>query len=475
MYTATKIFLFILFALTSPYLYSQQKALPNVIYIMADDLGIGDLGCYGQKFIKTPAIDQLAKEGVRFAQHYVGAPVCGPSRASLITGKHTGHANVRGNALTPKSQGEEFDKPLAKGEITIGEIMKQKNYATACIGKWGMGGPNSEGSPNKQGFDYFFGFLNQASAHKHFPEFLFENDRRVSLHKKVYSQDIFEEKVLDFIDKNAQQPFFIYFVPTLPHAELIVPDSNTNAYNGMFPEKPFIGDPTGVGWASQPKPVATYAAMVARLDKSVERILALLKEKGIDKNTIVIFTSDNGVHDRSNYNPDIMDSNGPFKGIKRDMYEGGIRTPYIVRWPQKIKPGTASYHVSAFYDFLPTLCDLIGVKVPGNSDGISFLPTLTGEGIQKKHDFLYWELHEFGGLQAVLKDNWKLIRFNADKKEYRYELYNISQDPGEQLNVVAQYPDKVKSLIQLMDRAHIKNKRYPFGYEDKKNDLFSSK
>jgi arylsulfatase A-like enzyme len=468
MNTGSKIVLLIFFTAVSSALYSQQRSLPNVIYIMADDLGIGDLGCYGQKFIKTPAIDQLAKDGVRFAQHYVGAPVCGPSRASLITGKHTGHANVRGNALTPKTDGEEFDKPLAKGEITIGEVMKQKGYATACIGKWGMGGPKSEGSPNNQGFDYFFGFLNQASAHKHYPEFLFENDEKINVNMKVYSEDIFEEKALAFIEKNAQKPFFLYLVPTLPHAELIVPGNDTRPYDGLFPEKPFIGDPTGVGWVSQPKPIATYAAMVARLDKTVERIMVLLKEKNIEKNTVVIFTSDNGVHDRSNYNPDIMDSNGPFKGIKRDMYEGGIRTPFIVKWPERIKPGTASYHVSAFYDFLPTLCQLVGVEVPPDSDGISFLPSLTGEGVQKKHDFLYWELHEYGGLQAVLKDNWKLIRFNVDKKEYRYELYNISSDPGEQMNVAAQYPERVKNLIVLIDKAHQPNERYPFGYEAKK-------
>jgi arylsulfatase A-like enzyme len=463
-----KILLFFWFCFLAVTSYCQPKKLPNVIYIMADDLGIGDLGCYGQKYIKTPAIDQLAKEGIRFAQHYVGAPVCGPSRASLITGKHTGNANVRGNALTPKSEGEEFDKPLAKDEITIAEIMKQKGYATACVGKWGLGGPTSEGSPNSQGFDYFYGYLNQASAHKHYPAVLFENSEKIVLNKKSYSHDLFEEKVLDFIDRNAQQPFFLYFVPTLPHAELVVPDNDVKDYDGLFPEKPFAGDPAGIGWVSQPKPIATYAAMVARLDKSVEKILDLLKKKKIDKNTLIIFTSDNGVHDRSGYNPDFLDSNGPFRGIKRDMYEGGIRTPYVARWPEKIRPGTATYHVSAFYDLLPTLCDLIGVKVPSGSDGLSFLPSLTGEGVQKKHDFLYWELHEFGGLQAVLKDNWKLIRFNVDKQDFRYELYNISADPGEQMNVAPQYPEHVKNLSRLMDKAHTPNERYPFGYEVKK-------
>jgi len=467
--------LLLLFQLSLLNLYSQKQRLPNVIFIMADDLGIGDLGCYGQKYIKTPAIDLLAKEGVRFAQHYAGAPVCGPSRCALITGKHTGRANVRGNALTPKSDGEEFDKPLASEEITIAEIMKQKGYATACIGKWGLGGPGSEGSPNRQGFDYFFGFLNQASAHKHYPDVLFENTEKVGYYKKVYSQDLFEEKALDFINRNSEQPFFLYFVPTLPHAELVVPGNDVKEYGGMFPEKPFVGDPNGVGWVSQPRPIATYAAMVARLDKSVQKILDLLKRKNIDTNTLVIFTSDNGVHDRSGYNPDVMDSNGPFRGIKRDMYEGGIRTPFIARWPEKIKPGTASFHVSAFYDLLPTLCDLAGASVPKGTDGISFLPGLTGKGAQKKHDYLYWELHEYGGLQAVLKENWKLIRFNVDKKAFRYELYNISGDPGEQMNVAAQYPERVRNLVTLMDNAHTPNNRYPFGYEAKTFELTSSK
>jgi arylsulfatase A-like enzyme len=446
-------------------LFGQQERLPNVIYIMADDLGIGDLGCYGQKFIKTPAMDRLAREGILFTQHYVGCPVSGPSRCSVVTGKHTGHGNVRGNALTPVSQGELFDLPLAKDEITIAEIVKQKGYATGCVGKWGLGGPESEGSPNRQGFDYFFGFLNQASAHRHYAEFMFENNQRVMLDKKVYANDIFEEKALSFISNNSGKPFLLYFIPTIPHADLKVPNDDIGEYEGMFCEKPYLEDPSGRGFQSQAKPIGTYAAMVSRLDKSVQKILDILKEKNIDQNTIIIFTSDNGVHDRAGYNPDVMDSNGPFRGIKRDMYDGGIRTPYLVRWPEKIKPGTTSYHVSAFYDFLPTLCDLVGVKVPEGCDGISFLPTLTGNGTQKEHDFLYWEIHENGGLQAVLKDNWKLIRFNVDKKDYRYELYNLTHDPGEQRKVALQYPDKVKAMSQLLDQSHTKNPRYPFAYE----------
>lgn len=446
-------------------LKAQSKKLPNVIFIMADDLGIGDLGCYGQKYIKTPNIDALAKQGIRFSQHYAGAPVCGPSRSSLITGQHTGHTAIRGNILESTKDGDLFDAPLPKDKITLAEVMKQRNYATACIGKWGLGGPNSEGSPNKQGFDYFFGFLNQVDAHRYYPEFMYENAEKLIYNKKIYSHDAMEQKALDFIDKNQKKPFFLYFVPTIPHADLKVPDDNVGIYEDLFPEKSFVADPSGSGFHSQEKPIATYASMVSRLDKTVGKIMKELKSFGIDSNTIVIFTSDNGVHNKAGYNPDILDSNGPFRGIKRDMYEGGIRSPYIVSWPQKIKAGTASFHVSAFYDLLPTLCDILKVKPPKNIDGISFLPALTGVGKQKNHDFLYWELHENGGLQAVLKNNWKLIRFDVDNKKYRYELYNLNSDPGEMMDVANQYSNLVKEYALLLDKSHTVNLKFPFHYE----------
>lgn len=443
---------------------AQSEKLPNVIFIMADDLGIGDLGSYGQKHIKTPYLDQLAKQGVRFAQHYAGAPVCGPSRASLITGQHTGNTAIRGNKLVGAAD-DLFDFPLPAKEVTLAEIMKQRNYATACIGKWGLGGPDSEGSPNKQGFEYFFGFLNQAAAHKHYPEFIYENAEKLAYNKKIYAHDAMEQKALEFIDKNHSKPFFLYFVPTIPHAELKVPEDNVGIYDGLFPEKPFAGDPTGKGFSPQAKPIATYAAMISRLDETVGKIMSRLQDLGIDKNTLIIFTSDNGVHDKGGYNPDILDSNGPFRGVKRDMYEGGIRSPFIVKWPAKITAGTSNFHVSAFYDLLPTLCDIIKVPQPKNTDGISFLPALTGIGKQPKHDFLYWELHENGGLQAVLKNNWKLIRFNADTKKYRYELYNLNSDPGEMMDVASQYPVLVKQYALLMDQSHTLNTNFPFGYE----------
>ena len=435
---------------------------PNVIYIMADDLGIGDLGCYGQKLIQTPAIDRLAANGVRFAQHYAGCTVSAPSRCSLMTGKHTGHAFIRGNKGVSMPDGTKFDYPLADQEVTVGEIMKRHEYATACIGKWGMGGPGTEGHPNKQGFDYFFGYLGQANAHRYYPQFLFENNKRIELDKKVYSHDLIMDKALDFINKNAGNPFFLYLTPTIPHADLILPDGQLGDYDGQFVEKPFPGG----GYTAQPKPRATFAAMVSRLDRDVQRVVDLLKEKGLLENTIIVFTSDNGTHVEGGHDPEFFDSNGAFRGYKRDMYEGGIRTPFIVSWPGKIQTASVSYHVSAFWDFLPTMCEIVGEPVPVSSDGISYLPELTGEGEQAKHDYLYWEFHEQGGKQAVLKDNWKLIMLQVDQPDKTYfELYNLNADPSEQMNAASQYPEKVKELAGIMNKCHIASSLYPFAFE----------
>lgn len=441
----------------------QASSKPNIIYIMADDLGIGDLGCYGQRFIKTPNIDKLAANGIRFAQHYAGCTVSAPSRCSLMTGKHTGHAFIRGNKGVLMDDGNIFDYPLAEKEITVGEILKQQNYVTACIGKWGMGGPDSEGHPNNQGFDYFFGYLGQANAHRYYPSFLYENNTRISLEKKVYSHDLIMEKALDFINKNVDRSFFLYLSPTIPHADLVLPENQLGKYDGMFDEKPFLGG----GYTAQTKPRATFAAMVSRLDLDVQRVIDLLETKGILENTIIVFTSDNGTHKEGGHDPEVFDSNGAFRGYKRDLYEGGIRTPFIVQWPDKIQPGSVSFHVSAFWDFLPTVCDLINKSIPADVDGISYLPELSGEGEQKRHDFLYWEFHEQGGKQAILKDNWKLIRLQADEPlKSHLELYNLNADPSEQMNVAVQYPEKVKLLLPLLDKAHEPNMLYPFKHEE---------
>lgn len=439
-----------------------KEALPNVIYIMADDLGIGDLGCYGQRIIQTPAIDKLAANGMRFAQHYAGSTVSAPSRGSLMTGVHTGHSYIRGNKNATGPDGQPYDFPLADEQLTVGEVMKNKNYATACIGKWGLGGPESEGHPNKQGFDYFYGYLGQLHAHRYYPDFLFENDQKIMLHQKEYSHDLIMDKALEYIEANGDHPFFLYLTPTIPHADLVLPEGELGEYDGKFLEKPYPGG----GYTAQDKPKATFAAMVSRLDKDVLRIMELLERKGIAGNTIVIFTSDNGTHKEGGHDPYAFNSNGGFRGTKRDLYEGGIRTPFIVHWPAKIKPGSVSYHVSAFWDFLPTLCDLTNQSVPAASDGISYLPALTGEGEQQKHDYLYWEFHEEGGKQAVLKDNWKLIKLQVNNPEKtRYELYNLNADPTEVLDVSGQYKDKLNELLSLMNQAHTPSNAYPFNQE----------
>jgi arylsulfatase A-like enzyme len=434
---------------------------PNVIYILADDLGIGDLGCYGQKLIKTPAIDSLAANGVRFTQHYSGSTVSAPSRCVLLTGKHSGHAYIRGNKGSKHADGVDYDLSLAKNEITVAEIFKQKQYQTACIGKWGLGGPGSQGHPNNQGFDYFFGYLGQGLAHKYYPKQLYENNSAVPLDGKTYSHDLIMEKALDFVSENASKPFFLYLTPTIPHAELIVPEGELMGYDGQFFEKPFV-QKSG-SYCSQPKPRATFAAMVSRLDRDVQRLVDLLDEKGILNNTLIIFTSDNGTHKEGGHDPEFFDSNGPFRGYKRDLYEGGIRTPHIAYWPGVIPKASVSYHISAFWDFLPTMADLIGVKIPEGVDGISYLPTLTGKGKQKQHASLYFEFHEQGGRQAIMKDGWKLIRLNVSTpQKSTLELYNYFEDPGEMANVAAQYPEKVKELTVLMDSQRTKDDNWNF-------------
>lgn len=440
-----------------------QSKPVNVIYIMADDLGIGDLGCYGQTKIQTPAIDRMAAAGMRFTQHYSGSTVSAPSRCSLMTGMHTGHCNIRGNQGTKADDGLNYDYPLAAGEITVGDIFKRAGYATACVGKWGMGGPGSEGLPGKHGFDYFFGYLGQAHAHKYYPDFLFENDKKIVLDKKVYSHDLMMDKALDFIRNNASNPFFLYLSPTIPHAEMLVPEGELGEYDGMFPETPFTSQD---GYCSQPKPKATFAAMVSRLDRDVQRIMDLLAEKGLADNTIVIFTSDNGAHAEGGHDPDFFHSTGPFRGLKRDLYEGGIRTPFIVSWPGTIVPGSVSYHVSAFWDFLPTVCDLTGVPVPQEIDGISYLPSLTGRGEQLRHGYLYWEFHERGGRRALLQDGWKLVELNVNNPGQRVtELYNLAADPGERADVAAQYPDRVKKMRTLMSHARTPSAVWEFQHQ----------
>ncbi|MEJ2702825.1 MAG: arylsulfatase [Sedimentisphaerales bacterium] len=426
---------------------------PNIIFIMADDLGYGDLGCYGQARIRTPNIDKLATQGMRFTDHYAGCTVCAPSRCSLMTGLHTGHSYVRGNReIQPMGQ-----LPLPPETVTVTKLLKQAGYATALTGKWGLGGPGSTGIPNKQGFDYFFGYLCQRHAHNYYPEFLFRNEERVPLpgnkvanprpdgagvavKRGQYSADLIADEALKFIEANKDRRFFLYMPVTLPHA------NDEAGRNGM--EVPDYGIYKNRDW---PQPQKGHAAMITRLDSEVGQVMESLKRLGIDGKTLVFFTSDNGPHQEGGANPKFFDSNGPLRGKKRDLYEGGIRVPLIARWPGKIEPATVSHHISAFWDFLPTFAELAGVDYPASVDGISMVPTLLGKpAAQKEHKFLYWEFHERGSKQAVRMGDWKAVRFNATGK---LELYNLKNDVGEKHDVADQHPDIVAKIVDYLKTA----------------------
>lgn len=447
----------------TPSALASNNDMPNIIYILADDLGIGDLSCYGQRWFKTPAIDKLAHNGIKFTQHYSGSTVSAPSRASLLTGMHTGNSYIRGNKGVRGSDGKPYDYPLADSIETVAEVLKRANYTTACIGKWGLGGPHTEGHPNRQGFDYFFGYLGQANAHRYYPEFLYENQEKIFLNKTTYSHDLIINKALSYIETHADKPFFLYLTPTIPHADLTIPEDETNPYANAFMETPYA---TG-GYTPQDKPKATFAAMVSRLDRDVSQIVQLLSEKNLLENTLIIFTSDNGTHIEGGHDPYFFNSNGGFRGTKRDLYEGGIRTPFIAHWPKQIKPGQVSYHLSAFWDFLPTICELVHQPQPSSADGISYLPTLTGKGEQKKHQYLYWEFHEQGGKQAIrLPDGWKLIKYQVNNTEKtHYELFNLHADPTERSNVAQQFPEKVARLHQMINKIHTPSTLFPFRHE----------
>ena len=437
-----------------------QSSQPNIVFILADDMGNGDAGCYGQKKIKTPNIDALAKQGVQFMHHYSGSTVSAPSRCTLLTGKHTGNGAIRGNK-GEKSELGQFDISLPESEITVAEILKQKGYGTFCVGKWGLGGPKTQGSPVNQGFDSFFGYLSQGAAHSYYPDYLYENETKVPLNGQ-YSHYVIMQKGLEYIEKNADKPFFGYFAITPPHADLDIPD--LGQFNNKFPEKPYINNRNS-GYKTQLQPKAAYAAMVSEIDKNVGQIIDLLKKKGIFENTIVIFSSDNGVHNVGGNDPEFFDSNGPFRGYKRDLYEGGVRTPFIVSWPARIQNSFYSYHVSTFWDFLPTVCDIVGVKVPKGIDGISYLPELTNKGKgQKQHKYIYYEFFEQGGKQSVLrKDGWKLVRLQVSNSKKTYEeLYNIYNDPSEIANVIGQQPKIAAQLRKALESNHSENPNFNF-------------
>lgn len=451
-------------------------SLPNIIFILADDLGYGDIGIYGQKLIRTPHLDELAREGMTFTQIYAGTSVCAPSRSSLMSGQHTGHTFIRGN----KEVRPEGQQPIPDSLVTIAEVLKRAGYATGAFGKWGLGPVGSEGDPIRHGFDKFYGYNSQMESHRYYPTHLWSNGQKIILERNgqldsnnIYAPDLIQQKTLAFIDQYAgRQPFFLYAAYTLPHAELLAPDDSIfESYKGRFPEKPFIGNNYGKnasagGYTSQAYPHATYAAMVTRLDLYVGQIMAMLKEKGLDKNTLVIFTSDNGPHKEGGNDPQFFNSGGGLRGVKRDLYEAGMREPFIARWQGTIKAGTQNSYLGAFWDILPTLADLAHVATPRSVDGISLVSALTGKGKQKDHDWLYWEFHEDGGKQAVREGRWKAVRLHVDKpSDSAIELYDLQTDPSEQHNIADQHPVKVKELSAIMQSAHVKSDLFPFGYE----------
>ena len=441
----------------------------NVVYILADDLGYGDVGCYGQQIIKTPNIDRMAKEGMLFTQHYAGCTVSAPSRCSLMTGLHTGHTQVRGNReITPEGQ-----QPMREDTYTLGKLMKSAGYTTGIFGKWGLGNPGSVSIPNKMGFDEFYGYNCQRQSHSFYPDHLWHNEEKVLFPEnennacKTYSQDLIHEQALKFIRDHKEQPFFAMLTYTLPHAELNLPhDSIYKMYENSFEETPYIGkfDKVYGGYNTSEKPLASFAAMVSRLDKYVGDVMAELKELGLDKNTIVIFTSDNGPHHEGGADPDFFKSYGPFRGIKRDVYEGGIRIPMVAWCPGTIKAGAQSDHISAFWDVMPTLAELTGTVLPEKTDGISFLPTLLSKKDQQAHNYLYWEFHELNGREALRSGKWKLIR-QPIVGETILELYDLSNDIHEDTNLAEKYPDKVKELVSLMDNARTESPYFDFGRE----------
>lgn len=452
---------------------SPKATRPNIVFILADDLGFGDVGINGQNLIKTPTLDRMAAEGMQFRQFYAGTSVCAPSRSSLMTGQHTGHTYIRGN----KSVLPEGQQPIADSVVTLAELLKKAGYATAAFGKWGLGPVSSEGDPTKQGFDRFYGYNCQSLAHRYYPDHLWDNDKKVVLaaNKNLtqtteFAPDIIQKKALQYLDsRKSQQPFFLFLPYVLPHAELVPPtDSLFAYYKGKFAETPYTGANYGPnaksgGYASQAHPHAAYAALVTRLDRYVGQILAKLKAKGLDKNTLVIFTSDNGPHREGGGDPAFFNSSGGFRGVKRDLYEGGIREPFIARWPGVIKPAAQSDFVGAFWDLLPTFTELAGARTPARIDGVSLVPALTGKGQQKKHDYLYWEFHEEGGKQAVRQGNWKAVRLHAfSDPNGPIELYDLSKDPAETHDIAGKYPDKVRYLSKLMAQSHTESSLFPF-------------
>lgn len=492
---------FYLFILVSIFLVSctskknePSSSKPNIIYILADDLGYGELGVYGQQKIKTPNIDALAKSGMIFTQHYSGSPVCAPSRYSLLTGKHTGNAQIRGNdewtergavwnyKKVEENPALEGQRPIAANTETIGKMLQKAGYKTALIGKWGLGAPNTKATPIQQGFDFFYGYNCQRQAHQLYPRHLYKNDKRVLLNNEIvpphtkldknadsldvksyakFQQKDFaptkmHEEAMQFIEKNKDAPFFMYYASPLPHLPIQVPQKYVEPYRKIFgEEKPYLGNK---GYFPNRYPKASYAGMISYLDEQVGEIVAKLKELNLYENTLIIFTSDNGPAFNGGVDAEFFNSAGIFPNnygrTKGFTYEGGIRVPMIATWKNHIKAGTKTNHISAFWDVLPTFATLTNAEKPKNIDGISFANTLLGKNNQEKHQYLYWEFPSYGGQQAVRLNNWKAVRKNIKKGNLKIELYNLKTDPQEQFNIADKHPEIIKQMEQIMKTEH---------------------
>ncbi len=469
---------------------------PNIVFILADDLGYGDIGPFGQKIIRTPALDKLASEGMKFTQHYTGSPVCAPARCVLITGKHPGHAFIRDNREVGGWYSGLGQFPIPADQPSIAALLKSAGYATGAFGKWGLGGVGTSGDPLKHGFDHFFGFNDQRPAHNYFPQYLIDDETRMPLPGnagvedkedniklppgadpndpasyanfigKQYAPDLCSERALQFIRDHKDKPFFLYYPTTVPHLSLQVPEDSLAEYKGKLDDKPYTG---GSGYLPQQFPHAAYAAEITRMDRDIGKLCQLVEDLGLADKTIFVFTSDNGAPSRlAGYDPEFFHSNGDLRGYKGDIYEGGIREPLIVRWKNHVPANTTSMFVSGFEDWMPTLLELAGETklIPKTADGISIAPTLLGK-TQEPRPFLYREFHGYGGQQSVRVGDWKLLKRNllgAAKKPAAptLELYNLATDPSEKENVASAHPDIVAKLQKIMDVQHTPSKEFPF-------------
>lgn len=443
----------------------EQPLRPNIILILADDAGYGDIGCFGGTAIPTPHLDRMAEEGIRLTRHYAGCTVCAPSRCVLMTGQHTGHCSVRGNS----------PGLLQDADRTLPELLQQAGYTTGCVGKWGIGNPPPLTDPNDHGFDQFYGYVSMWHAHNFYPEFVIRNGRPEPLRNVVhdtwrgqdgrgvaaervdYVPELITREALRFVSANRNRPFFLFISLNIPHANNEAGRDSALAEKGM--EVPDFGPFADADW---PAPEKGFAAMIRNVDRDVGRVLDQLSRLGIDDETLVLFTSDNGPHQEGGHRMEFFNSNGPLRGMKRDLYEGGIRVPFIARWPGRIPAGTSSDLHSGFQDLLPTLAELAGAELPAEADGISLWPTLGGNpDQQRRHDFLYWEFSEQKGKQAVLRDQWKLIRLQVGTNSPVTELYDLAADPAEVNNVAARHPEVVNQLSRLMDASHTPSQQYP--------------